>query len=95
MKSSGFALTVILGRAPDITARQRESGRERERVGESYPGSKKGREDLSVDYPSTQHSAIQTQETGGTAAKERNKRQRPWGSAVSTCSTVIIVSTVL
>jgi hypothetical protein len=39
----------------DIPKRRRESEgeRERERERESYLGSKKGREDISVDYPST------------------------------------------
>jgi hypothetical protein len=46
-------------------------------VGESYPGLKKDKEEISVDYPSTHHSTFQTQEIDWKEAnKKTNSRNR-------------------
>ena len=69
MKSSfDFAFKVNSGKPVTSPVRRRERKGERERV----IGSKKGREDLPVDYPSTQQSMFQTREKSD---GDRSKRE--------------------
>jgi hypothetical protein len=67
-----FRFHCKLWQASDFTVRrrEREGERERESERESYVGSKKGREDLSVDYPSTQQSMFQTREKSEIEVRE-------------------------
>jgi hypothetical protein len=56
-------------------------------VGESYPGLKKDKEEISVDYPSTHHSTFQTQEIDWKEANKKTNSRNKTGKKQTTRTT--------